>query len=183
MCLENTLRHAVGLLGYSVQGQELFFMILVDPFQLVIFYDSIPAPWSSSIYSTLPSPLLWKGNFKLLKACFMFKWFCRASFTLRMCFSHPSYLLYSSSFFFQISDFSSSSTVPKTPQIPLSNHLHTRISNSLTCARRLGSFQDHLSHILQGSRICEVIVPGIAFLIKTLLSALCSWFELPLPQY
>lgn len=181
MCLENTLRHVVGLLRYSVQGQELFFMILVGPFQLVIFYDSIPAPWSSLIHSTLPSPLLWKGNFNLLKACFMFKWFCCASFTLRMCFS--SSLLYSSSFFFQVSDFSSSSTVPKTPQIPLSNHLHTQISNSLTCPRTLGSFQDHLSHILQGSCICEVIVPGRAFLIKTLLSALCSWFQLPLPQY
>lgn len=100
-----------------------------------------------------------------------------------MCFSQPSYLLYSSSFFFQVSDFSSSSTVPNTPQLPLSNHLHTRISNSLTCARTLGSFQDHLSHILQGFFICEIIVPGMAFLIKTLLSALCSWFQLPLPQY
>lgn len=28
-------------------------MILVGPFQLMVFYDSIPAPWSSLIYSRL----------------------------------------------------------------------------------------------------------------------------------
>lgn len=71
----------------------------------------------------------------------------------------PIPLLYSSSFF-QVSDFSSSSTAPNTPQLLLSNHLHTWISNSLTCARTLGSFQDHLSHILQGFCICEIIAPG-----------------------
>ena len=41
-CLENSLRDAQGgIVGVSVQGQELDSVILVGPFQLQIFYNSM----------------------------------------------------------------------------------------------------------------------------------------------
>lgn len=130
--------------------------------------------------------LLWKANFNLFKPCFMCSWFSYASLTLMMHFSHPFYLLYSSSFsflpsqsfLFQLNCIQHTSVA----QFPLSNLLHTWVSNSLVCARMLLSFPDHLSHILWGFCICEIVVPCMASLIKTLLSALVLELQLPLLQ-
>lgn len=95
-----------------------------------------------------------------------------------ICFSHPFYLLCSSSFSFLLSQcflFHLNRIQHSVAQFPLSNLLHTWISNSLVFARILSSFPDHLSHILWDFCICEIIVPCMASLIKTLLSALHSW--------
>lgn len=40
-CLDNAFGYMVGLLGCPAQGQELDSMILMGPFQLCIFYDSV----------------------------------------------------------------------------------------------------------------------------------------------
>lgn len=102
-----------------------------------------------------------------------------------MCFSHPSHLLYSfsfsflpsQSFLFQLNYIQQSSVA----QFPLSDLLHTWISNFLVCAT-LSSFSDHLSHILQGFCICEITVPCTASFIKPLHSALRSGAS-TLPQH
>ncbi|KAK4811152.1 hypothetical protein QYF61_019783 [Mycteria americana] len=48
-CLDNALRYMVSLLGCPVWSQELNSMILVGPFQLRVFYDSIVAIILNSI--------------------------------------------------------------------------------------------------------------------------------------
>lgn len=40
-CLDNILRYMVGFLGCPVKDQELGSMILMGPFQLSTFYDSM----------------------------------------------------------------------------------------------------------------------------------------------